>query len=39
MDDRDWLAERFEADRPRLRAVARRLLGSAAEADDAVQEA
>jgi len=39
MDDRDWLAERFEADRPRLRAVAQRLLGSAAEADDAVQEA
>jgi RNA polymerase sigma-70 factor (ECF subfamily) len=39
MDDRDRLAERFEAHRPRLRAVARRLLGSAAEADDAVQEA
>jgi RNA polymerase sigma factor (sigma-70 family) len=39
MDDRDWLAERFEAHRPRLRAVAQRLLGSAAEADDAVQEA
>jgi len=39
MDDRDWLAERFEAHRPRLRAVAHRLLGSAAEADDAVQEA
>jgi DNA-directed RNA polymerase specialized sigma24 family protein len=39
MDDRDWLAERFEAHRPRLRAVAWRLLGSAAEADDAVQEA
>ena len=39
MDDRDWLAERFEADRPRLRAVAQRLLGSAAEAEDAVQEA
>jgi RNA polymerase sigma factor (sigma-70 family) len=38
MDDRDWLAERFEAHRPRLRAVAWRLLGSAAEADDAVQE-
>ena len=38
MDDRDWLAERFEAHRPRLRAVAQRLLGSAAEADDAVQE-
>ena len=39
MDDRDWLAGRFEAHRPRLRAVAWRLLGSAAEADDAVQEA
>ncbi|RZU23672.1 sigma-70 family RNA polymerase sigma factor [Streptomyces sp. BK239] len=30
--------ERFEADRPRLRAVAHRMLGSLAEADDAVQE-
>ena len=38
MDD-DWLAARFEADRTRLRAVAYRLLGSASEADDAVQEA
>src|SRR5437764_2327323 len=38
MDD-EWLAERFEADRTRLRAVAYRLLGSASEADDAVQEA
>jgi RNA polymerase sigma-70 factor (ECF subfamily) len=38
MDD-EWLAERFEADRARLRAVAYRLLGSATEADDAVQEA
>jgi len=34
----EWLAERFEADRARLRAVAYRLLGSASEADDAVQE-
>jgi RNA polymerase sigma-70 factor (ECF subfamily) len=33
------LAERFEADRARLQAVAYRLLGSAGEADDAVQEA
>ena len=33
------LAERFEADRARLQAVAYRLLGSASEADDAVQEA
>lgn len=39
MDDDDWLAERFEANRPRLRAVAYRMLGSAAEADDALQEA
>jgi RNA polymerase sigma factor (sigma-70 family) len=39
MDERDWLAERFQAHRPRLRAVAYRLLGSASEADDAVQEA
>jgi RNA polymerase sigma-70 factor (ECF subfamily) len=37
--DEDLLAERFEADRPRLRAVAHRMLGSEAEADDAVQEA
>jgi RNA polymerase sigma factor (sigma-70 family) len=39
MDDRDWLAERFEAHRPRLRALAVHMLGSGAEADDAVQEA
>lgn len=32
------LAERFETDRTRLHAVAYRLLGSASEADDAVQE-
>src|SRR5512139_3272634 len=37
--DGEWLAERFEADRTRLRAVAYRLLGSTGEADDAVQEA
>jgi RNA polymerase sigma-70 factor (ECF subfamily) len=37
--DGEWLAERFEADRTRLEAVAYRLLGSASEADDAVQEA
>ncbi len=35
----EFLAERFEADRPHLRAVAFRMLGSASEADDAVQEA
>src|SRR5213076_1651230 len=34
----DWLAERFEAHRSHLRAVAYRMLGSLAEADDAVQE-
>ena len=39
MDEGDWLAERFEAHRPRLHAVAHRMLGSAAEADDAMQEA
>ena len=39
MDDHDRLAERFEAHRPHLRAVAYRMLGSLAEADDAVQEA
>jgi len=35
----DWLAERFDAHRSHLRAVAYRMLGSASEADDAVQEA
>lgn len=39
MDERNWLAERFEADRARLRGVAYRMLGSLSEADDAVQEA
>jgi RNA polymerase sigma factor (sigma-70 family) len=39
MDDHDRLAERFEEHRPQLRAVAYRMLGSLAEADDAVQEA
>jgi RNA polymerase sigma factor (sigma-70 family) len=39
MDDRDWLAERFEAHRSHLRAVAYHMLGSGGEADDAVQEA
>jgi RNA polymerase sigma factor (sigma-70 family) len=39
MDDGEWLAGRFEEHRPRLRAVAYRMLGSLAEADDAVQDA
>lgn len=41
MNDREgeWLAERFEAHRPHLRAVAYRMLGSLPEADDAVQDA
>jgi RNA polymerase sigma factor (sigma-70 family) len=39
MDDRDWLAQRFEENRQHLRAVAYRMLGSLGEADDAVQEA
>jgi RNA polymerase sigma factor (sigma-70 family) len=39
MDERDWLAERFEEHRTHLRAVAYRVLGSLSEADDAVQEA
>ncbi len=39
MDARDWLAERFEENRAHLSVVAYRMLGSLAEADDAVQEA
>src|SRR5665811_185896 len=39
MSEPDRLAEQFEAYRPHLRAVAYRMLGSLAEADDAVQEA
>jgi RNA polymerase sigma factor (sigma-70 family) len=38
MVQQDWLAERFEEHRSRLRAVAYRLLGSLSEADDAVQD-
>ncbi len=39
MGQHDWLAEQFEEQRPHLRGVAYRMLGSIAEADDAVQEA
>ncbi len=39
MTDRRILARRFETERPRLTAIATRLLGSAADAEDAVQEA
>ncbi|WP_243063448.1 sigma-70 family RNA polymerase sigma factor [Humibacter sp. RRB41] len=38
MTDRRILARRFETERPRLRAIAARLLGGSADADDAVQE-
>jgi RNA polymerase sigma factor (sigma-70 family) len=39
MDQQEWLAEQFEEQRPHLRAVAYRMLGSLSEADDAVQDA
>lgn len=39
MDEHEWLAKRFEEHRTHLRAVAYRMLGSLAEADDAVQDA
>jgi RNA polymerase sigma factor (sigma-70 family) len=39
MDEQEWLAQRFEQHRTRLRAVAYRMLGSLSEADDAVQDA
>src|SRR6185312_9435220 len=38
MGEMDQLARTFEANRARLRGIAYRMLGSAAEADDAVQE-
>src|ERR671918_700544 len=39
MDEREWLAQRFQEHRPRLRALAYRMLGSTSEADGALQEA
>ncbi|MET7991446.1 sigma-70 family RNA polymerase sigma factor [Amycolatopsis sp. NPDC005232] len=39
MDEKAWLAQQFEENRPRLRGVAYRMLGSLSEAEDAVQEA
>jgi RNA polymerase sigma factor (sigma-70 family) len=39
MDQQEWLAHQFEEQRPYLRAVAYRMLGSLSEADDAVQDA
>jgi RNA polymerase sigma-70 factor, ECF subfamily len=39
MNDRNWLAQRFEQERPQLRRIAYRMLGTLDEADDAVQEA
>jgi RNA polymerase sigma factor (sigma-70 family) len=39
VDQQEWLAAQFEDHRPRLRAVAYRMLGSLSEADDAVQDA
>jgi RNA polymerase sigma-70 factor (ECF subfamily) len=38
MKDAEWLAGRFEVARPRLQRIALRMLGSAAESDDALQE-
>jgi RNA polymerase sigma-70 factor (ECF subfamily) len=38
VDQQGWLTERFEENRPRLRGVAFRMLGSLSEAEDAVQE-
>jgi RNA polymerase sigma factor (sigma-70 family) len=38
MSEQDWLSEQFEQQRPRLRAVAYRMLGSTSQADDAIQD-
>ena len=38
MDEKNWLAQRFEENRGHMRGVAYRMLGSLSEADDAVQE-
>jgi RNA polymerase sigma-70 factor, ECF subfamily len=38
LEDAEYLAERFEAARPRLQRIAQRILGSASESDDALQE-
>ena len=38
MDEKQWLAEKFEGNRAHLRGVAYRMLGSLSEADDALQE-
>ena len=38
MDEKHWLADRFEEHRPYLRTVAYRMLGSVIEADDAIQD-
>ncbi|HZX01930.1 sigma-70 family RNA polymerase sigma factor [Kribbella sp.] len=39
MDDQQWFADHFAEQRPRLRAIAYRMLGSTTEAEDALQEA
>src|SRR5215468_4499579 len=39
MPENNWLAEKFQENRPQLRTVACRILGSNGEADDAIQEA
>jgi RNA polymerase sigma factor (sigma-70 family) len=39
VSDREWLAERFEEERPQLRRIAYRMLGTLDDTDDALQEA